>query len=223
MKSKSKKIKEDHLSQWIEGSKKTEKQRHSFRQIVRGAPKAFNNFKKDYLFQWMAALKKRMRKHPRWWIAGISVLTLAIIAVSIVIGINIGKKGGVLKMPSLEQLKEESGEIIGKVEKDLSQQLQGIVNKEFGKTDYRYAVYVKILETKSGEELKTRLEVYPVTASSWDKLFSREREEIVEKFIKIYKEYINKKEGEIHIRNNVKILATASWAKGEELKVEIEL
>lgn len=195
------KFKESHLSQWMDGSKKPAKQRRQISEIL-------------------GEVKKFIKQHPRLKKIGSGILVLIIIVGSIGIGISIGKKGpSPIKIPD-----ELTGEarIIGQIEKDLSQQLQEIIDEEFKKTDYRYVVYLRLIETKTGERTGNLLEVYPVTANSWDNLFSRDREDVADKFIKIYKKYINKKSGEIHIRNNVQILAEASWSKEKRLEINIE-
>lgn len=199
------KFKESHLSQWMDGSKKPAKQRRQISEILGEA---------------RSGVKKFIKQHPRLKKIGSGILVLIIVVGSVGIGIGIGKKGpSPIKIPD-----ELTGEarIIGQIERELSQQLQEIVNEEFKKTDYRYVVYLRLIESTTGERIGNVLEVYPVTANSWDNLFSRDREDAANKFVKIYKRYINKKSGEIHIRNNVQILAEASWDKGKKLEIKIK-
>jgi len=210
-------FKKSHLSQWMGDSGKPIKR---FQRILKVFGKFIANLFSKFT-KWIAALKKLLNQHPRLKIIGIVVLSLLIVGVAIGIGVSIDEKKNKLLIPNEYELIEGS-RTVGEIERDLSEQFQEIVNEEFKDTGYRYAIYLRLIQTEFEEKVGSLLEVYPVTANSWDNLFRREREKVIEEFIKLYKKYITKKFGQIHIRNNVRVLAEAIWGEGKKLNVDIK-
>lgn len=210
-------FKKSHLSQWMgDSGKPTKRFQRILKALGKLIAKLFSKFTK-----WMTGLKKLLNQHPRLKIIGIVILALLIVGVSIYIGVAIGEKKNKLSIPNEYELIEGS-RTVGEIERDLSEQFQEIVNEKFKDTGYRYAIYLRLIQTEFEENVGSLLEVYPVTANSWDNLFRRDREEVIEKFVKLYKKYINKKFGQIHIRNNVRVLAEAIWEVGKKLNVDIK-